>query len=209
MYERFTDRARRVMDLAGQEARRFNHEYIGTEHILLGLVKEDSGVTASALKNLVVLWQRDDLIDLGSGVAAKVLKSLHIDLSNVCREVEKVVQCGPDDATVWWNFPHTPWARRAIEHANEEARSFNLNYVDTEHLLLGLLRERESVAAQVLMNLGLELEDVRQAVLNLVGQPMAGESGGPPGAICKEISDPQSRLTSATSWFSNFPKSQD
>jgi ATP-dependent Clp protease ATP-binding subunit ClpC len=154
MYERFTDRARKVMQLANQEAQRFNHEYIGTEHILLGLVKE------------------------GSGVAANVLKNLDIDLRKIRLEVEKIVQAGPDMVTMG-KLPQTPRAKKVIEYSIEEARNLNHNYVGTEHLLLGLLREQEGVAAQVLMNLGLKLEDVREEVLNLLGHNMdSGESGG-------------------------------
>src|SRR3989440_1035347 len=152
MYERFTDRARKVMQLANQEAQRFNHEYIGTEHILLGLVKE------------------------GTGVAANVLKNLDIDLRKIRMEVEKIVQAGPDMVTMG-KLPQTPRAKKVIEYSIEEARNLNHNYVGTEHLLLGLLREQEGVAAQVLMNLGLKLEDVREEVLNLLGHNMdSGES---------------------------------
>jgi len=155
MYERFTDRARKVMQLANQEAQRFNHEYIGTEHILLGLVKE------------------------GSGVAANVLKNLDIDLRKIRLEVEKIVQHGPGgEQVVMGRLPHTPRAKKVIEYSIEEARNLNHNYVGTEHLLLGLLREQEGVAAQVLMNLGLKLEDVREEVLNLLGHNMPNESEG-------------------------------
>src|SRR5438876_5795950 len=154
MYERFTDRARKVMQLANQEAQRLNHEYIGTEHILLGLVKE------------------------GSGVAANVLKNLDIDLRKIRLEIEKIVQSGPDMVTMG-KLPQTPRAKKVIEYSIEEARNLNHNYVGTEHLLLGLLREQEGVAAQVLMNLGLKLEDVREEVLNLLGHNMdSGESSG-------------------------------
>ena len=163
MYERFTDRARKVMQLANQEAQRFNHEYIGTEHILLGLVKE------------------------GSGVAANVLKNLDVDLRKIRLEVERIVQPGAGgDQVVMGRLPHTPRAKKVIEYSIEEARNLNHNYVGTEHLLLGLLREQEGVAAQVLMNLGLKLEDVREEVLNLLGHnPMPNEndagSGGTSG----------------------------
>src|SRR5438093_1395664 len=154
MFERFTDRARKVMQLANQEAQRFNHEYIGTEHILLGLVKERTGV------------------------AANVLKNLDIDLRKIRLEVEKIVQAGPDMVTMG-KLPQTPRAKKVIEYSIEEARNLNHNYVGTEHLLLGLLREQEGVAAQVLMNLGLKLEDVREEVLNLLGHNMeSSESGG-------------------------------
>src|SRR5262245_53506947 len=151
MYERFTDRARKVMQLANQEAQRFNHEYIGTEHILLGLVKE------------------------GSGVAANVLKNLDVDLRKIRLEVEKLVQSGPEMVTMG-KLPQTPRAKKVIEYSMEEARNLNHNYVGTEHILLGLLREQEGVAAQVLMNLGLKLEEVREEVLNLLGHGIEGES---------------------------------
>lgn len=144
MFERFTDRARKVMALANQEAQRFNHEYIGTEHVLLGLVKE------------------------GSGVGANVLKNLDVDIKKLRLEIEKLVKSGPDMVTMG-KLPQTPRAKKVIEYAIEEARALNHNYVGTEHILLGLLRETEGIAAQVLMNLGLKLEDVRQEVLNLLG----------------------------------------
>jgi ATP-dependent Clp protease ATP-binding subunit ClpC len=154
MFERFTDRARKVMALANQEAQRFNHEYIGTEHILLGLVKE------------------------GSGVGANVLKNLDVDLRKVRLEVEKLVKSGPDMVTMG-KLPQTPRAKKVIEYAIEEARNLNHNYVGTEHLLLGLLREHDGVAAQVLMNLGLKLEEVREEVLNLLGAGVESEEPQP------------------------------
>jgi len=153
MYERFTDRARKVMQLANQEAQRFNHEYIGTEHILLGLVKE------------------------GSGVAANVLKNLDVDLRKIRLEVEKLVQSGPEMVTMG-KLPQTPRAKKVIEYSMEEARNLNHNYVGTEHILLGLLREQEGVAAQVLMNLGLKLDEVREEVLNLLGHGLEEGEGG-------------------------------
>ena len=153
MYERFTDRARKVMQLANQEAQRFNHEYIGTEHVLLGLIKE------------------------GSGVAANVLKNLDVDLRKIRLEVEKLVQSGPDMVTMG-KLPQTPRAKKVIEYSMEEARNLNHNYVGTEHILLGLLREQEGVAAQVLMNLGLKLDEVREEVLNLLGHGLEGSEGG-------------------------------
>jgi ATP-dependent Clp protease ATP-binding subunit ClpC len=143
------------MALANQEAQRLNHEYIGTEHILLGLVKE------------------------GSGVGATVLKQLDVDLRKVRMEVEKLVKSGPDMVTMG-KLPQTPRAKKVIEYAIEEARNLGHNYVGTEHLLLGLLREQDGVAAQVLVNLGLKLEDVREEVLNLLGANSegAGAKGG-------------------------------
>jgi len=140
------------MQLANQEAQRFNHEYIGTEHVLLGLIKE------------------------GSGVAANVLKNLDVDLRKIRLEVEKLVQSGPDMVTMG-KLPQTPRAKKVIEYSMEEARNLNHNYVGTEHILLGLLREQEGVAAQVLMNLGLKLEEVREEVLNLLGHGIEGNEG--------------------------------
>jgi ATP-dependent Clp protease ATP-binding subunit ClpC len=157
------------MALANQEAQRFNHEYVGTEHLLLGLVKE------------------------GTGVAANCLKNLGVDLKKIRMEVEKIVKSGPQMVTMG-KLPQTPRAKKVIEYAIEEARLLGHNYVGTEHLLLGLLREQDGVAAQVLMNLGLRLEDVREEVLKLLGaaqemtgetefdQPPTGEPGAAPGA---------------------------
>jgi len=144
MFERFTDRARKVMQLARQEALRFNHDNVGTEHILLGIVKE------------------------GSGVAANVLRNLDIDLRKIRLEVEKLVQSGPD-TVITGKLPYTPLAKKVIEFSVEEARALGHNYVGTEHLLLGLIREVEGVAFRVLMNLGVKLEDVREEILNILG----------------------------------------
>ena len=172
MFERFTDRARKVMALANQEAQRFNHEYIGTEHILLGLVKE------------------------GSGVGANVLKNLDVDLRKVRLEVEKLVKSGPEMVTMG-KLPQTPRAKKVIEYAIEEARNLNHNYVGTEHLLLGLLREHDGVAAQVLMNLGLKLEEVREEVLNLLG---AGVENEEPAAAEKQNTKGKSKTPALDSF---------
>jgi len=144
MFERFTDRARKVMALANQEAQRFNHEYIGTEHILLGVVKE------------------------GSGVGANVLKNLEVDLRKTRVEVEKCVKSGPETVTMG-RLPQTPRAKKVIQFAIDEARDLGQNYVGTEHLLLGLLREKDGVAAQVLNNLGVGLESIRTETVRLLG----------------------------------------
>jgi ATP-dependent Clp protease ATP-binding subunit ClpA len=148
MYQRFTDRARKVLQLANQEALRFNHEYVGTEHILLALVGE------------------------GSGVAANVLMNLDINLCRIALEVEKIVQAGPDMG-VTGGLPQSPRFKKVIEYSIEEARNLNHNYVGTEHLLLGLLREQEGVAVQILFNLGLRPETVREEVINLLGPSFA------------------------------------
>jgi ATP-dependent Clp protease ATP-binding subunit ClpC len=160
MYERFTDRARKVMELANQQAKHQNHEYIGTEHILLGLVDE------------------------GSGVAANVLKNLDVDLHKIRFEVEKILLSVPGKAKVR-KLPQTPRAKKVIEFSLEEARSLRHNYVGTEHLLLGLIREEEGVAAQVLKNLGIKLEDVRNEVRKLLG---TGETSG--GRVASKDSGP-------------------
>ncbi len=145
MYESFSDRARKVMQFATREAIRFNHEYIGTEHILLGLVKE------------------------GNGVAAIVLKNLAVDLHTIRLEVEKFVQYGLDVVTMG-KLPQTPRVKKALEYAMHEARILNDDYIGTEHLLLGLLRDDEGFAANVLMNLGLRLEKVRAEVEAIPGR---------------------------------------
>jgi ATP-dependent Clp protease ATP-binding subunit ClpA len=143
MSDNFTDRARKAMQLANQEAQRFNHEYIGTEHILLGLVKD------------------------GLGIAANVLSNMDIDLRTVRMEVERIVEPGPDTVTMG-KLPLSPKAKQVVEYSYEEARNFHHNCVGTEHLLLGLLREKEGVAAQLLMNLGLHLEEVQGHVYLLL-----------------------------------------
>jgi ATP-dependent Clp protease ATP-binding subunit ClpC len=144
MFDRFTDRAKKVMNLARQEAQRFNHEYLGTEHILLGLVQE------------------------GSGVAANVLKNMAIDLNKIRSEVEKIVKTGPSMVTMG-QLPFTPRAKKVLELSMEEASNLGHNYIGTEHLLLGLIKENEGIAAQVLLNLGVKLEDVREEVLEFLG----------------------------------------
>ena len=136
MFNRFTERARKVIILAKEEARRFNHDYIGTEHLLLGLVRE------------------------GEGVAAAVLQKLGISLENIRIEIEKLVQPGPS-TQVLGDIPFTPRAKKVLELSVEEAKSLGHNYIGTEHLLLGLIKEGEGVASQVLVNLGLDLEKVR------------------------------------------------
>ena len=144
MFDRFTDRARKVMALARKEAQRFNHDFIGTEHILLGLIQE------------------------GSGVAANVLKNLGVEIEKIRREIEKNVQSGPSMVTMG-QLPFTPRAKKVLELSMEEAQELGHNYIGTEHLLLGLIRENDGVAAQVLLDMSLKLEDVREAVLELLG----------------------------------------
>jgi len=146
MFDRFTERARKVMGFARREAQRFHHEYIGTEHILLGLIQE------------------------GQGVAANVLKSMNIDLEKIRREVEKIVKAGPAmEPSV--QIPFTPRAKKVVELALEEASNLGHNYIGTEHLLLALLREQEGIAAHVLLALGVRLEEVRDEVIEFLGGP--------------------------------------
>src|SRR5262249_40765851 len=147
VYERFTDRARKVMQLANQEAQRVGHDYIGTEHILLGLVDE------------------------GAGVAIHTLMNLGIDLRQARRQVETRIHHGARGERVGGRLPHTTRAKKVIEYTIEEARALGLNYVGTEHLLLGLMREEEGLAAQILMNVGLRLEAAREEVIRLLGEP--------------------------------------
>ncbi len=151
MFNRFTERARKVILLAKEEAKRFNHDYIGTEHILLGLIRE------------------------GEGVAAAVLQNLGLSSDQIRLEVEKLVQLGPS-TIVSGDIPFTPKAKKVIELAMDEARNLGHNYIGTEHLLLGLIREGEGIAAQVLVNLGLDLGKVRQEVMELLGSTGPGYS---------------------------------
>ena len=143
MYERFTGRAREVMRLANEEAERWNHEYIGTEHMLLGLIKEGSGVGASVLKNMVM------------------------DLKRIEQDIEKLVRRGPGKITMN-KYPQTPRAKKVIEYAISQALNLNHNYVGTEHLLLGLLQATDSVGAQVLGNQGVTLQIATEQVKQLV-----------------------------------------
>ncbi|MEE8106221.1 MAG: Clp protease N-terminal domain-containing protein [Planctomycetota bacterium] len=151
MFDRFTDRARKVMGFARQESLRLKHDYIGTEHMLLGLIQE------------------------GSGVASDVLKNLDVDLKTVRREVEKLVSYGTTVISMG-QLPFTPRGKKVLEFALEEASNFGHNYIGTEHLLLGLIREREGIAAQVLKVIRVRLEDVREEVLELLGVEVVDES---------------------------------
>ncbi len=157
MFERFTDRARRVVVLAQEEARMLNHNYIGTEHILLGLIHE------------------------GEGVAAKALESLGISLEAVRSQVEEIIGQGQTPPT--GHIPFTPRAKKVLELSLREALQLGHNYIGTEHILLGLIREGEGVAAQVLVKLGADLNKVRQQVIQLLsgyagGKGEPGQAGG-------------------------------
>src|SRR2546427_269852 len=155
MFERFTDRARRVVVLAQEEARMLNHNYIGTEHILLGLIHE------------------------GEGVAAKALESLGISLEAVRSQVEEII--GQGQAAPTGHIPFTPRAKKVLELSLREALQLGHNYIGTEHILLGLIREGEGVAAQVLQKLGADLNRVRQQVIQLLSGYTGGKGEAAPG----------------------------
>ncbi len=155
MFNRFTERARRVILLAREEAKRLDHDYLGTEHLLLGLIRE------------------------GEGVAALALQNLGIDLEQVRQEVEKAVGKGGGSLFLG-QIPFTPRAKKVLELAVTEARNLGHNYIGTEHLLLGLIREGEGVAAQILANLGAELEKVREEVVSLLGEKISVEKSSQP-----------------------------
>jgi ATP-dependent Clp protease ATP-binding subunit ClpC len=142
-FDKFTERARRVLSLAQEEAQRFQHNYIGTEHLLLGLVRE------------------------GEGAAAQVLRKLGVELDKVRSAIEHII--GRGDHIVLGQIGLTPRAKKVIELAIDEARRLNHHYIGTEHLLLGLVREGEGIAAGVLESLGVNLEKVRRATLEVLG----------------------------------------
>ena len=144
-FDKFTDRARKVLTLAQDEAQRFNHNYIGTEHILLGLVREEEGV------------------------AARVLRKMDVELAKVRTAVEFII--GQGNQAVVGEVGLTPRAKRVIELAIDESRGLGHNYIGTEHLLLGLVREGEGIAAGVLESLGVNLDRVRQEVIRVLNTP--------------------------------------
>src|SRR5213080_183698 len=155
MFERFTDRARRVVVHAQEEARMLNHNYIGTEHLLLGLIHE------------------------GEGVAAKALESMNISLEGVRQQVEEII--GQGQAAPTGHIPFTPRAKKVLELSLREALQLGHNYIGTEHILLGLIREGEGVAAQVLQKLGADLNRVRQQVIQLLSGYTGGKGETAPG----------------------------
>ncbi|MBM3274531.1 MAG: ATP-dependent Clp protease ATP-binding subunit ClpC, partial [Candidatus Sericytochromatia bacterium] len=152
MFERFTEKAIKVIMLAQEEARRLGHNFVGTEQILLGLIGE------------------------GTGVAAKTLKSMGVSLKDARIEVEKIIGRGSGFVAV--EIPFTPRAKRVLELSWDEARQLGHNYIGTEHLLLGLIREGEGVAVRVLENLGVDLSRVRSNVIRLLGESAATAGSG-------------------------------
>ncbi len=153
-FDKFTERARKVLSLSQEEAQRFQHNYIGTEHLLLGLVRE------------------------GEGVAAKVLSNLGVELQKVREAVEFII--GRGDRIVLGELGLTPRAKKVIELSVDEARRMNHHYIGTEHLLLGLLREGEGIGAGVLASLGVNLERARRETLAVLGGSSSGIRATPP-----------------------------
>ena len=168
-FDKFTDRARKVLTLAQDEAQRFNHNYIGTEHLLLGLVRE------------------------GEGVAARVLENMNVELPKVRTAVEFII--GRGDRPVVGEVGLTPRAKRVIELAIDEARRLGHNYIGTEHLLLGLVREGEGIAAGVLESLGVNLDKVRHEVIRVLSQ---SSSAGPTARRRSAPARPRPSISSAS-----------
>src|SRR5580698_2490297 len=155
----FTERVRKVLAMAREEAARLHHEYVGTEHILLGLIRE------------------------GEGVAAAVRQNMNADLNEIQQKIEETVKKGKAGATTGPDLPYTSRAKKVLELAMSEARELSHSYVGTEHLLLGLLREEKGIAAQVLTDAGVNLEAARAETLRLLGTEMpqtgTAAAGGP------------------------------
>ena len=176
MFERFTDRARRVVVLAQEEARLLDHNYIGTEHLLLGLIRE------------------------GEGVAAKALESLDISLETVRQQVEETI--GQGEQAPSGHIPFTPRAKKVLELSLREAMQLGHNYIGTEHILLGLIREGEGVAAQVLIGLGADLNRVRQQAIQMLHRSAARVVTGTAGVF-------ESRLSAVEQWVGMAPDTAD
>src|ERR671934_2692588 len=152
MFDRFTERARHVVVFAQDEAREFRHNYIGTEHVLLGLLRDEEGV------------------------AARVLESLHVTLEDVRTQVARAVGQGEEVTT--GQIPFTPRAKKVLELAMREALSLGHNYIGTEHILLGLVRENEGVAARILLDFDADSEKIRNEVIRMLSGPGRRQQGG-------------------------------
>src|SRR5207249_2993434 len=174
----FTDRVRKVLQMAREEAARLHHEYVGTEHILLGLIRE------------------------GEGVAAAVLTNLNVDLEEIQQKIEETVKKGKAAAAAGPDLPYTSRAKKVLELAMSEARELNHSYVGTEHLLLGLLREEKGIAAQVLTDAGVNLEQARTETLRLLGSEMP--SGPAPSGSGAQPASPKSEKKSKTPALDHF-----
>ncbi|MDX2122550.1 MAG: Clp protease N-terminal domain-containing protein, partial [Gemmatimonadota bacterium] len=174
----FTDRVRKVLQMAREEAARLHHEYVGTEHILLGLIRE------------------------GEGVAAAVLQNLNVDLEEIQQKIEETVKKGKAAAATGPDLPYTSRAKKVLELAMTEARELNHSYVGTEHLLLGLLREEKGIAAQVLTDAGVNLEQSRAETLRLLGSDMPQPQS--PGTNPQPAAAPKSEKKSKTPALDHF-----
>ena len=189
MFERFTDRARRVVVMAQEEARLLNHNYIGTEHILLGLIRE------------------------GDGVAATALESLGISLDEVRQQVEEII--GRGEQAPSGHMPFTPRAKEVLELSLRESMQLGHDYISTEHILLGLIHERGGVAAQVLVTLGAGLNEVREQVIRLISgdQPQSGRRAPREGAPVSDVRAPlsvvQGRLAALEQRVGTGPDTSD
>jgi ATP-dependent Clp protease ATP-binding subunit ClpC len=174
----FTDRVRKVLQMAREEAARLHHEYVGTEHILLGLIRE------------------------GEGVAAAVLTNLNVDLEEIQQKIEETVKKGKAAAAAGPDLPYPSRAKKVLELAMSEARELNHSYVGTEHLLLGLLREEKGIAAQVLTDAGVNLEQARAETLRLLGSEMPSTPAG--GGTGAQPAPPKSEKKSKTPALDHF-----
>ena len=179
----FTERVRKVLQMAREEAQRLHHEYVGTEHILLGLIRE------------------------GEGVAAAVLQNLNVDLDDIQQKIEETVKKGKAAQTTGPDLPYTSRAKKVLELAMSEARELNHSYVGTEHLLLGLLREEKGIAAQVLSDAGVNLDAARAETLRLLGTEMPPQGGGKepqPGGTPPAATPPKGEKKSKTPALDHF-----
>src|ERR1043165_2562486 len=177
----FTERVRKVLAMAREEAARLHHEYVGTEHILLGLIRE------------------------GEGVAAAVLQNLSVDLDEIQQKIEETVKKGKAAQATGPDLPYTSRAKKVLELAMAEARELNHSYVGTEHLLLGLLREEKGIAAEVLGQLGVSLEDARRETLKLLGsEPSAAPPTSAGGLGGSSTATPKGEKKSKTPALDHF-----
>ncbi|MFA6582935.1 MAG: Clp protease N-terminal domain-containing protein, partial [Elusimicrobiaceae bacterium] len=181
MGTRFTDRAQKVILIAQEEAKRLNHDYVGTEHILLGLVM------------------------LGEGIAAQVLASQGVEFKKVRMEIEKIVGTG-DSTSQYGEIPFTPRAKKVLEYAVEEAQQMGHSYIGTEHILLGLIREEEGVAARVLENIGLNPADVRETVMEYIGEGPQESASKPNEPEARKKAEPKKKAKSNTPTLDEFAR---
>src|SRR5258707_2890368 len=177
----FTERVRKVLAMAREEAARLHHEYVGTEHILLGLIRE------------------------GEGVAATVLQNLSVELDEIQQKIEETVKKGKAAQTTGPDLPYTSPAKKVLELAMSEARELRHSYVGTEHLLLGLLREEKGIAAQVLTDAGVNLEAARAETLRILGTEMQQQQGGAQAGVAPpQPAAPKSEKKSKTPALDHF-----